>query len=94
MQDVHWSAGSFGYFPTYALGALIAAQMWEAMESELGSREQDLSRGEVGPIQLWLGENVHRYGRRLDTNELVERSTGRPLEIDPFMRYVAPLAGR
>ena len=46
------------------------------------------------PIQLWLGENVHRYGRRLDTNELVERSTGRPLEIDPFMRYVAPLAGR
>ena len=94
MQDVHWSAGSFGYFPTYALGCLIAAQMWEAMESELGSREQDLSRGEVEPIQLWLGENVHRYGRRLDTNDLVERSTGRPLEIGPFMRYVAPLAGR
>ena len=94
MQDVHWSAGSFGYFPTYALGCLIAAQMWEAMESELGSREQDLARAEVEPIQLWLGENVHRYGRRLDTNELVERSTGRPLEIDAFMRYVAPLAGR
>ncbi len=94
MQDVHWSAGSFGYFPTYALGCLIAAQMWETMESELGSREPDLSRGEVEPIQHWLGENVHRYGRRLDTNELVECSTGRPLEIGPFMRYVAPLAGR
>ena len=48
MQDVHWSAGSFGYFPTYALGCLIAAQMWEAMESELGSREQDLARGRGG----------------------------------------------
>ena len=93
MQDVHWSAGSFGYFPTYALGCLIAAQMWEAMEGELGSREQDLSRGEVEPIQRWLGENVHRFGRRLDTGELVQRSTGRPLEVDPFMRYVAPLAG-
>ncbi len=93
LQDVHWSAGSFGYFPSYALGCLIAAQLWEALEGELGSREQDLREGEVGAIQEWLGEHVHRYGRRLDTLPLVERATGRTLEIEPFLRYVAPLSG-
>jgi carboxypeptidase Taq len=92
LQDVHWSAGSFGYFPSYALGCLIAAQLWEALQAELGPREQDLRRGEVGPIQRWLGEHVHRYGRRLDTIPLLEQATGRALEIEPFLRYVAPLA--
>jgi carboxypeptidase Taq len=91
LQDVHWSAGSFGYFPSYALGCLIAAQLWEAIEAELGSREDDLREGEVAPIQRWLGEHVHRYGRRLDTTSLVEQATGRGLEIEPFLRYLAPL---
>jgi carboxypeptidase Taq len=93
LQDVHWGAGAFGYFPSYALGCLIAAQLWEAMEAELGPREDDLRQGEVAPIQRWLGEHVHRFGRRLDTMPLVERATGRALEIQPFLRYVAPLAG-
>jgi carboxypeptidase Taq len=93
LQDVHWSAGSFGYFPSYALGCLIAAQLWEAMEADIGSREEDLRRGEVDPIKRWLGEHVHRYGRRLDTVELVQRATGRGIETGPFLRYVAPLAG-
>ena len=92
LQDVHWGAGSFGYFPSYALGCLIAAQLWEAIEAELGPREEDLRRGEVAPIQRWLGEHVHRYGRRLDTIPLLEQATGRGLEIEPFLRYVAPLA--
>ena len=92
LQDVHWGAGSFGYFPSYALGCLIAAQLWEALERELGPREEDLRRGEVEPIKAWLGERVHRYGRRLDTTELVERATGAPLSIDAFMRFVEPLA--
>jgi carboxypeptidase Taq len=93
LQDVHWSAGSFGYFPSYALGCLIAAQLWEALEADLGSRAEDLRTGEVGAIKGWLGERVHRYGRRLDTLPLVKRATGRALEIEPFLRYVAPLAG-
>ncbi len=92
LQDVHWGAGSFGYFPSYALGCLIAAQLWEAMERELGPRDEDLRRGEVEPIQRWLAEHVHRYGRRLDTTELVERATGGPLQVDPFLRYVTPLS--
>jgi carboxypeptidase Taq len=94
LQDVHWGAGSFGYFPSYALGCLIAAQLWEAMEAEIGPREDDLRRGEAVPIQRWLAEHVHRHGRRLDTIPLVERATGRGLEVEPFLRYVAPLAGR
>ncbi len=93
LQDVHWGAGSFGYFPSYALGCLIAAQLWEAMEADLGSRAEDLRRGETAPIQRWLGEHVHRHGRRLDTKALIEQATGRALEIEPFLRYVAPLAG-
>jgi carboxypeptidase Taq len=94
LQDVHWSEGYFGYFPSYALGCLIAAQLWESIEAELGSREEDLRRGEVASVQAWLGEHVHRHGRRLDTVALVEQATGRGLEIDPFLRYVEPLAGR
>lgn len=92
LQDVHWSAGAFGYFPSYALGCLIAAQLWETLEAELGPREEDLRQGRVEPIQRWLGERVHRYGRRLDTMELVRRATGMPLEIAAFLRYVAPAA--
>ena len=92
LQDVHWGGGSFGYFPSYALGCLIAAQLWETLESELGSREQELREGDVKEIQAWLGDRVHRHGRRLDTTELVEQATGAPLSIDPFIRYVQPLA--
>jgi carboxypeptidase Taq len=94
MQDVHWAAGSFGYFPSYALGCLIAAQLWETMQAEIGPSEPDLRRGEVAPIKSWLAERVHRHGRRLDTLALVQRATGRALEAGPFLAYVAPLAGR
>ena len=94
LQDVHWGAGSFGYFPSYALGCLIAAQLWEAIEVDLGPREQDLRRGEISSVQEWLAEHVHRHGRRLDTLPLLEQATGRGLDVEPFLRYVAPLAGR
>ena len=89
LQDIHWAAGSFGYFPSYALGCLIAAQLWERMESELGSQDDALRRGEVEPIRAWLGEHVHRYGRRLDTEALVQRVTGGPIDAEPFLRYAS-----
>src|SRR5207247_954968 len=92
LQDVHWGGGSFGYFPSYALGCLIAAQLWEAIERDLGPREARLRRGEVGEIQEWLGQRVHRHGRRLDTVPLVEAATGEGLAVEPFLRYVQPLA--
>ncbi len=92
LQDVHWSEGAFGYFPSYALGCLIAASMWDALERELGPRGEDLARGEVEPIKAWLAENVHCHGRRLDTVPLVKRATGEDLEVESFLRYVAPFA--
>jgi carboxypeptidase Taq len=92
LQDVHWGAGAFGYFPSYALGCLIAAQLWEAIEAELGPREEDLRRGEVAAIQRWLAEHVHRYGRRLDTIPLVEKATGHEPQVEPFLRYVGSFA--
>ncbi len=92
LQDIHWGGGSFGYFPSYAVGCLIAAQLWETMEREIGSRAPDLERGEVGAIQDWLAGRVHRHGRRLDTIPLVEEATGSGLQIEPFLRYVRPFA--
>jgi carboxypeptidase Taq len=90
LQDIHWGGASFGYFPSYAVGCLIAAQLWETMEQQLGSREEDLRRGEVAPIRDWLAEHVHRHGRRLDTVPLVQQATGRGIEVEPFLRYVTP----
>ena len=90
LQDIHWGAGSFGYFPSYALGCLIAAQLWEAMEAELGPLADDLRRGEVARIQQWLAERVHRWGRRLDTIPLLRQVTGNGIEVEPFLRYAAP----
>jgi carboxypeptidase Taq len=94
LQDIHWGAGAFGYFPSYALGCLIAAQLWDALEAEIGPREEDLRRGDVAAIQRWLADRVHRHGRRLDTIPLVERVTGSGLEVEPFLRFMSPLAGR
>ena len=76
LQDIHWAAGAFGYFPSYALGCLIAAQLWERLEAELGPQDDALRRAEVGPIKDWLGERIHRHGRRLDTVSLVTQATG------------------
>src|SRR5271165_948130 len=93
LQDIHWGGGSFGYFPSYAVGCLIAAQLWEAMEREIGPRDRELERGEVSAIRDWLAGRVHRHGRRLDTIPLVEEATGSGLQIEPFLRYVKPFAG-
>ncbi len=92
LQDIHWGGGSFGYFPSYAVGCLIAAQLWEAMERDIGPRDGDLERGEVAAIQDWLAGRVHRYGRRLDTIPLVMEATGSELKIEPFLRFVSPFA--
>jgi carboxypeptidase Taq len=88
LQDVHWSSGAFGYFPSYALGCLIAAQLWETLESELGEQDDALAAGDVEAIAVWLGEKVHRHGRRLDTEPIVESATGRGLDPAPFLRHL------
>lgn len=89
LQDVHWAMGAFGYFPSYALGCLIAAQLWERLEQDLGPQDEALSKADVAPMRAWLAERVHRHGRRLDTVPLLEQATGRGLDVAPFLRHVA-----
>lgn len=86
LQDIHWSIGAMGYFPTYALGNLYAAQFFQAARRDLPRLDDDIRRGEFRPLREWLRENIHRHGRRHRADELVQRITGEPLRIEPFMR--------
>ncbi len=86
LQDVHWSAGLIGYFPTYALGNLYAAQFFAQAESELDALQEMLARGEFRPLTHWLREKIHRHGQRWSAAELVRRVTGRALEADPLVQ--------
>ena len=88
LQDVHWAAGIFGYFATYTVGNVLAVQLYEtAIEREPGIPEET-ARGEFRTLLGWLRENVHRHGSRYDPEELIQRSTGRPLETGPYLRYL------
>jgi carboxypeptidase Taq len=87
LQDVHWSAGMFGYFPTYTLGTLLSVQLWEALGRAVPDRDAHLAAGEFAPVFDWLVANVHDQGSRLAPEELVERATGAPLSADAYLRY-------
>ena len=88
LQDIHWSHGNFGYFPTYSLGSVMAAQLFDAAESEIDDLDAKIAAGDFDDLQAWLGENVHEHGARYETNELVERATGEPFSADAFTDYV------
>ncbi|MUV90007.1 carboxypeptidase M32 [Halapricum sp. CBA1109] len=89
LQDIHWSHGSFGYFPTYSLGSVLAAQLFAAAEDDLGDLDEDIRTGEFDALAEWLREHVHRHGARYETDELIERATGEGLTADYFLEYVA-----
>ena len=88
LQDVHWAAGEFGYFPTYSLGNVIAAQLWEAAREALPDLDRQIEQGEFEPLREWLREHVHRHGRKYSAAEVVERATGRPIEVGPYVTYL------
>lgn len=87
LQDVHWTRPSFGYFPTYALGNLYAAQFLEAARSHGAEVDADLAAGRTGALLDWLREHIHQHGRKFTPAEIVERATGRPLDHHAFVRY-------
>jgi carboxypeptidase Taq len=97
LQDVHWSAGLIGYFPTYTLGNLGAAQLFAAAKQDLGDLDRAFAAGEFRPLLGWLREKVHRHGMRYKSSELIGRATGKPLAADDFMDSLqakyAPLYG-
>ena len=88
LQDVHWSEGLFGYFPSYLLGHLVSAQLSEAMTAAIGSPEEHVARGDVTPLLAWLREHVHPVGRALNAEGLVQQVSGQPLSSAPFLAYL------
>jgi carboxypeptidase Taq len=88
LQDVHWSTGLFGYFPTYTLGNLMASQLWEQIAEDLPELDEQLLRGEFAPLREWLREQVHRHGRKFPPRDLLRRITGDDLRVEPFLRYL------
>jgi carboxypeptidase Taq len=87
LQDVHWSMGSFGYFPTYTLGTLTAAQLMETARAEISGLEAKLAEGHFAPLLDWLRTHVHRHGRKLTAPQLLDRVTGTELSAGPWLRY-------
>jgi len=88
LQDIHWFDGSWGYFPTYTLGAMIAAQMFEAAREAITDLSELIAGGNFKPLFVWLRERVHSQGSLLSTAELVADATGRPLDTDSFERHL------
>jgi carboxypeptidase Taq len=88
LQDVHWSGGLIGYFPTYALGNLIAGQLWELAHAQMPDLDERIAAGDLSPLREWLGEHVHRHGSKFRTAELLEREGAGPISVTPFTKYL------
>jgi len=94
LQDIHWTHGNFGYFPTYSLGSVLAAQIDAAVREDLDSDVDELIReGEFGPLHEWLTENVHRHGCRYTTDDLIREATGEAFTADYFLDYATEKFG-
>jgi carboxypeptidase Taq len=88
MQDVHWSHGSFGYFPTYSLGSFYAAQFFAKASEEIPNLKNQIEQRDYSNLLGWLREKIHRHGKTYSSKELCEKATGEPLNFKYFMDYV------
>ncbi len=88
LQDVHWSIGAIGYFPTYTLGNLYAVQFYNQARLELNQFDEEIAAGRLTILTKWLNQKIHRWGRSLTTDRLVQRVTGGPLDPEPFLTYL------
>ncbi len=88
LQDVHWSGGSIGYFPTYLIGTVASVQIWEAARRDLPQLDEQIGRGEFAPLREWLGEHVHALGRKFSPQETLRRATGSTLAAGPYLDYL------
>jgi carboxypeptidase Taq len=88
LQDVHWSAGLMGYFPTYALGNLLSVQYYTAAVAAHPEIPSQIARGEFGTLREWLGQNIHQHGRKFTAEELTQRITGGSIDPTPYVRYL------
>ncbi len=88
LQDVHWYDGAWGYFPTYTLGAMTAAQLFDAAKRADPAIVPAIAQGDFAPLLHWLGANVHAHASRYTTGELIARATGRPLDASVFEAHL------
>lgn len=88
MQDIHWSAGLFGYFPTYALGNLVSAQLWEKINQDIPDLSGQIQSGEFSSLLEWLNTNIHSHGKKFMPQELIKRATGSEIDSAPYMAYL------
>jgi carboxypeptidase Taq len=88
LQDIHWSMGAFGYFPTYTLGNLISAQLWESVLEEFPQLPQQIAQGDYAELLSWLRKHVHEQGSRVPTKELVKNITGKEISSAAFVRQM------
>ncbi len=88
LQDIHWSGGGLGYFPTYALGNMYAAQLFVTARKDLGDLDARFAKGEFVPLREWLREHVHRLGRQYLPGKLIEKITGKPLSHEPLVAHL------
>ncbi len=88
LQDIHWSGGDFGYFPSYALGYIYAAQFKEAMLKDVPNFDEHLRQGDIRPIREWLTDHIHQYGSMKKPIEIVQDVTGGPLQAQPLINYL------
>jgi carboxypeptidase Taq len=94
LQDTHWAGGSIGYFPTYALGNLVSAQLWERVLADLPDLYAEFERGEFGALRDWLRERLHRHGRKFTPKETLQRAIGAPgIDPEPYLRYLRQKLG-
>ncbi|MDG1541474.1 MAG: carboxypeptidase M32 [Candidatus Thalassarchaeaceae archaeon] len=94
LQDIHWSFGAFGYFPTYTLGNLYSAQLLQAAEKDIGSIDEQVRRGEFTPLLDWMRTHVHARGSILEPSDHIEEATGEQPKPDAFVAYLADKIGR
>ena len=89
LQDVHWSAALFGYFPTYSLGNLYAAHWMQCARQDLGDLDQQFRQGEFLPLKDWLAQNIYQHGQCFSARQLLERIDGQPLSHEPLLNYLS-----
>jgi carboxypeptidase Taq len=88
LQDIHWSAGLFGYFATYTLGNVIAAQLARTFSTQQPSFDADMRRGDFSGLLAWLRTNLHQYGRKFEPRELVQMITGGTIDPSAYLEYL------
>jgi carboxypeptidase Taq len=88
LQDMHWSAGLIGYFPTYLLGTVMSVQIWEAAAADIGDLDDRLERGDFATLRGWLGDHVHALGRKYTPQETLRRATGSTIDTRPYLEYL------